>query len=254
MPTLRRGISAKVDTLDPHKSSAQWENIVIGDMLIGLTTDDAAGKPIPGMATSWEIDPTGTVWTFKLGDYNWSDGVPVTTEYVKFWYEDVFLNKDIVSTIDTLYAPGGKPLEVEIVDGRTFKVKFAQPYVYFLTILAKDSTGEPSLDRPSFIMPKHYLKNFMPKYADKAALDKVVAQKGVKSVEVICPGFPVDCLETLEEIAMEGKQAFLSSGGQDFHYIACLNDRPAWMSALAALSLVPGCRMIWLDTPFTPIR
>ena len=80
VPTLRRGISAKVDTLDPHKSSAQWENIVIGDMMIGLTTDDAAGKPVPGMATSWEIDPTGTVWTFKLGDYVWSDGVPVTAD------------------------------------------------------------------------------------------------------------------------------------------------------------------------------
>ncbi len=77
VPTLRRGISAKVDTLDPHKSSAQWENIVIGDMLIGLTTDAADGSPIPGMATSWETDATGTVWTFQLGDYNWSDGEPV---------------------------------------------------------------------------------------------------------------------------------------------------------------------------------
>lgn len=78
VPTLRRGISAKVDTLDPHKSSAQWENIVIGDMIIGLTTDDAEGKPVPGMATSWETDATGTVWTFHLGDYVWSDGTPVT--------------------------------------------------------------------------------------------------------------------------------------------------------------------------------
>lgn len=78
VPTLRRGISAKVQTLDPHKSSAQWENIIIGDMLIGLTTDDADGEPVPGMATHWETDETGTVWTFHLGDYVWSDGVPVT--------------------------------------------------------------------------------------------------------------------------------------------------------------------------------
>ncbi|MFN7179335.1 peptide ABC transporter substrate-binding protein [Hyphomonas sp.] len=78
VPTLRRGISAKVQTLDPHKSSAQWENIIIGDMLIGLTTDDADGEPVPGMATSWDVDDTGTVWTFQLGDFVWSDGVPVT--------------------------------------------------------------------------------------------------------------------------------------------------------------------------------
>ncbi|HBF31237.1 ABC transporter substrate-binding protein [Rhizobium sp.] len=142
---------------------------------------DGKLKLIPTYIDSYSMSADGKEFTFTLLDgLKWSDGVPVTTEDVKFWYEDVFLNKDIVSTIDTLYAPGGKPLEVEIVDTRTFKVKFAQPYVYFLTILAKDSTGEPSLDRPSFIMPKHYLKNFMPKYADKAALEKVVAEKGVK--------------------------------------------------------------------------
>ena len=51
-----------------------------------------------------------------------------------------------------------KARKLEIVDEQTFKVKFEQPYVYFLEILAKDSTGDPSLDRPSFVFPKHYLK------------------------------------------------------------------------------------------------
>ena len=78
VPTLRRGISAKVDTLDPHKSSAQWENIIIGDMFIGLTTDGPDARPQPGMATSWETSADGLVWTFHIGDYNWSDGTPVT--------------------------------------------------------------------------------------------------------------------------------------------------------------------------------
>lgn len=77
VPTLRRGISAKVDTLDPHKSSAQWENIVIGDMMIGLMTHGEDGKPVYGMANSYETDPSGLVWTFHLGDYVWSDGEPV---------------------------------------------------------------------------------------------------------------------------------------------------------------------------------
>jgi len=44
-----------------------------------------------------------------------------------------------------------------------------------------------------------------------------------------------DCLETLEEIAQEGKQTFLSAGGKQFHYIACLNDRPDFIHALADL-------------------
>ncbi|KJS26884.1 MAG: peptide ABC transporter substrate-binding protein [Hyphomonadaceae bacterium BRH_c29] len=80
VPTLRRGISAKVDTLDPHKSSAQWENIIIGDMFIGLTTDGPDARPQPGMATSWETSPDGLVWTFHLGDYVWSDGNPVVAD------------------------------------------------------------------------------------------------------------------------------------------------------------------------------
>lgn len=80
VPTLRRGISAKVDTLDPHKSSAQWENIIIGDMFIGLTTDGVDARPEPGMATSWETSEDGLVWTFHLGDYYWSDGNPVVAD------------------------------------------------------------------------------------------------------------------------------------------------------------------------------
>ncbi|MBK6742068.1 MAG: ferrochelatase [Hydrogenophilales bacterium] len=52
-------------------------------------------------------------------------------------------------------------------------------------------------------------------------------------LDVICPGFVADCLETLEEIAMEGKATFLNAGGGDFRYIPALNSRPAWVSALA---------------------
>ena len=51
-------------------------------------------------------------------------------------------------------------------------------------------------------------------------------------VDVVCPGFTGDCLETLEEIAQEGRKAFLTAGGKDFHYIPCLNDEAAWIAAL----------------------
>ena len=55
---------------------------------------------------------------------------------------------------------------------------------------------------------------------------------GVARVDVVCPGFTGDCLETLEEIAQEGREAFLTAGGKDFHYIPCLNDEAAWIAAL----------------------
>ena len=52
-------------------------------------------------------------------------------------------------------------------------------------------------------------------------------------VDVVCPGFVSDCLETLEEIALEGKAIFLNAGGGDYHYIPCLNERDDWIHALA---------------------
>ena len=72
-----------------------------------------------------------------------------------------------------------------------------------------------------------------------------MAQAGVKRVDVVCPGFTVDCLETLEEIAMEAKEAFLHAGleaaadtqGRVFHYIPCLNDSPVWAQSLCRIAL-----------------
>jgi ferrochelatase len=62
-------------------------------------------------------------------------------------------------------------------------------------------------------------------------------KQGIKSVEVVCPGFAADCLETLEEIAMECKAEFLNAGGQTFHYIPALNERNEWIAALKDIAL-----------------
>ncbi|MBV8635124.1 MAG: ferrochelatase [Burkholderiaceae bacterium] len=65
---------------------------------------------------------------------------------------------------------------------------------------------------------------------------KKLAQEGVKRVDVVCPGFTSDCLETLEEIAMEVRAEFLTAGGKEFNYIPCLNESPDWIHALADIS------------------
>ncbi|MBE7940062.1 MULTISPECIES: ferrochelatase [Ramlibacter] len=64
-----------------------------------------------------------------------------------------------------------------------------------------------------------------------------LARKGVRSLDVACPGFTSDCLETLEEIGMEVRDAFLEEGGTEYRYIPCLNDQPAWIDALGQLAL-----------------
>jgi protoporphyrin/coproporphyrin ferrochelatase len=63
-----------------------------------------------------------------------------------------------------------------------------------------------------------------------------LASSGVRRVDVMCPGFVADCLETLEEIDQEARAAFLGAGGQQFEYIPCLNAAPAWIDALAGVA------------------
>lgn len=64
-----------------------------------------------------------------------------------------------------------------------------------------------------------------------------LAKQGVASVDVMCPGFTADCLETLEEIDQEVRAAFLAAGGREFRYIPCLNDSHPWIAALAQIAM-----------------
>ena len=64
--------------------------------------------------------------------------------------------------------------------------------------------------------------------------------RGVTRLAVVCPSFVADCLETLEEMEMRGRETFLAAGGETFTYIPCLNDDAAWVDALAALCRKPA--------------
>ena len=70
--------------------------------------------------------------------------------------------------------------------------------------------------------------------ATDTTLEKLAAQ-GLRTVDVFCPGFVADCLETLEEIAIENRAIFMQAGGQDLRFIPCLNDSAAWLAALEAM-------------------
>jgi len=59
-----------------------------------------------------------------------------------------------------------------------------------------------------------------------------LARSGIRRIDVICPGFVADCLETLEEIGMEVRHAFLAAGGTEFRALPCLNESPEWIAAL----------------------
>jgi ferrochelatase len=63
-----------------------------------------------------------------------------------------------------------------------------------------------------------------------------LARSGVGRVDVVCPGFVSDCLETLEEIGITAKAAFMAAGGREFHLLPCLNESPEWIAALARVA------------------
>jgi len=75
------------------------------------------------------------------------------------------------------------------------------------------------------------------KWLEPATDDTLAALpgQGVKRIAVVAPGFSADCLETLEEVAIRGRETFLEAGGTDFAYLPCLNDRPTGMDMLEAL-------------------
>jgi len=92
------------------------------------------------------------------------------------------------------------------------------------------------------LKPEQYFLSFQSRFGKAEWLKpyttatlKELGKKKTRRVDVICPGFVADCLETLEEIAMEGKEDFLHAGGGEYHYIPCLNERNDWVHALTDL-------------------
>ena len=77
---LEYGNNSEPQTLDPHKANLNDEGAIIGDLIMGLTTDAPDATPVPGVATHWETSADGLVWTFHLRPSKWSDGTPVTAD------------------------------------------------------------------------------------------------------------------------------------------------------------------------------
>jgi len=160
--TLRRGISAKVDTLDPHRSSAAWENIIIGDMFLGLTQHTADGQVIPAMAESWTTSEDGLIWTFTLRDTTWSDGTPLTAEdfvYALRRIQDpaiasqysslLYIIKNAQALNEARIAP--EELGVRAIDERTLEITLEEPAPYLLGLLTHYTT---------YPVPRHIVEQY----------------------------------------------------------------------------------------------
>src|SRR5262245_3586742 len=157
---LNRGNMAEPASLDPHLVQANWENYIVGDMIIGLTTEDAKGDPIPGAATSWESSPDGLTWTFHLRDHEWSDGQPVRADDFVYAWRRILDPKTAAAYAYYLYLikngeavntgkMPGTELGVSAPDDKTLVVSLEHPAPYLLEYMTHVSM---------FPVPRHVVE------------------------------------------------------------------------------------------------
>ncbi len=158
---LHRGNVTEPDTLDPHRAGGTWENNIISDLFVGLTTDDAKAEVIPGAAESWTVSEDGLTYTFHLRDgHVWSDGAPVTTHDFVFGFRRI-INPQTAARYASLLYPiknarpanrGEAPLEkigVKAIDEKTLEITLENPAPFLPRLLSHFTT---------FAIPAHVVR------------------------------------------------------------------------------------------------
>jgi len=146
-----------------------------------INTPGIVGAEVtPNIVEAYEVSPDQKTFTFKLRKgLKWSDGQPVTTEDVRFAFEDVLNNPDLTKSFPTWLRSAskfdGQPAKATIVDDLTFKLDFAEPYGGFLLVLAIQSWR----NYMEFLKPSHYLKKFHKKYAKPEELEAAMKEANV---------------------------------------------------------------------------
>jgi peptide/nickel transport system substrate-binding protein len=132
---------------------------------------------VPNVLESWESSADAKSWTFKMrSGMKWSDGEPITSEDVRFWWEDFCLGLDSEAWgwgVPVEMRFGGENAKVDIIDDFTFKFTFAEPYGNFA---AKMTRWGQNING---IFPSHWFKKYLPKYnKDQASIDALVKAEG----------------------------------------------------------------------------
>ena len=134
----------------------------------------ADGRTIrPNVARRWLMSDDGrtiTIWLRK--GMRWSDGAPLTVQDVLFAFEDVLKNEALTPVFPSAYACGGEPMQIEAIDDHAFRIRFAEPYGSFPYFLIH------SVASRSLVMPRHWLKQFHPKYTPEAEILKRAREHG----------------------------------------------------------------------------
>ncbi len=157
---LNRGNGAEPESLDPAFAGSAAETNILGDMMVGLTTLDAAARPMPGIAERWETSADGLTWTFHLRKARWSDGRPVTAQNFLFAWRRLLDPKTAARGAQLLWiiknaravTSGTMPaaaLGATAPDPATLKIVLEHPAPYLPEILTLPA-ALPLPPKPSF--------------------------------------------------------------------------------------------------------
>jgi peptide/nickel transport system substrate-binding protein len=166
-------------TLRTAHSVADWAPdvfVMVNEPLLispGIGTDSIRGNVLE----SFTVSDDGKTITFKMREgLKWSDGQPVTTEDIRFTYEDILKNETLTQNFPARWkvgaSPDGAEPTVKVVDDFTFEVAYPEPYGGLL----RQFTIESWVGYTEWLNPAHYLKQFHEKYADKDALAKALEE------------------------------------------------------------------------------
>lgn len=147
-------------SLDPHKASGTWENNIIGNMFMGLTTEGADGVANPGMATHWETSADGKSWIFHLREAYWSDGQSCDAHDFVFAYQRILDPANLAEYATILYPilnaeavnKGELPataVGVYALDDRTLEIRLEHPAPYLPQML---------MHYTNYPVPKHVVQ------------------------------------------------------------------------------------------------
>ena len=164
---------------------------------------------------------------------------PMEIRFVKHFHDDPGYIASVVATVREYWAANGQPdkLLMSFHGLPRRSLDLGDPYY-----CECQKTGR-LIAQALGLGTEQYLITFQSRFGKaewlkpytQATLEEL-GHAGTRRVDVICPGFVADCLETLEEIALDCKSEFLAAGGGEFHYIPAVNERADWIAALGGLA------------------
>ncbi|MBV8666525.1 MAG: ferrochelatase [Burkholderiaceae bacterium] len=181
---------------------------------------------------------TASVYDAVHAHYAQARNVP-ELRFVKHYHDHAGYIRALAESVNAYWSSNGRPdllmMSFHGVPKRT--VMLGDPYFVECQRTARLLASQLGLQDHQFMLTfqsRFGKAEWLGPYTATSLAD--LGRNGVQRVDVVCPGFTSDCLETLEEIAIEARTAFLQAGGKEFHYLPCLNEAPQWIAALADLT------------------